>query len=99
MPDFPGSMTVQYEVYLISDQANATFVVSSPKLLGHLTLEQLTDYTDARIDDVIAILNDTQSVTDFRTMTAKEVDLFLRGFHKHSHTNPEEYHANVGFRH
>lgn len=99
MPDFPQAIRVQYEVYLTSDKAEATFVLSSPRLAGNLKDSQLNDYIESKIPDVIDTLNDMQSVDDFRLMIRTEVECFVQGFHKHSLNNREKYDANVGFRH
>lgn len=86
-------------VYLTSAQADETFIFSSPRLPGNLEERQVQDYVDQRVEEVIATLNDSQGVTDFRLMTGEEVECFVRGFHKHNLMSPEDYDADVGFRH
>jgi len=96
---FPESVRVKYEVFLTSSDADATFVVSSPRLAGTLRTDQINDYVEERIGEVIKTLNELQGVTDFRLMNGTEVECFVRGFHKHNLLNPEEYDADIGFRH
>lgn len=95
----PDGFRVQYHIYLTSGEVDATFVLISPRLEGHLPDVALEAYMEHKVGGVIKELNCAQGATDFRTMTAEEVDSFVRGTHKHSPLDPEEYASDTGYKH
>lgn len=96
---FPEACRVQYHVYFTSEELDATYVLTSPRLKGNLTEEAIEVYMEQKTGDVIKYLNEASGVDDFRMMTGDEVECFVRGMHKHNYTDPGEYNADTGFRH
>ena len=94
----PDSCRVIYNMYLTSKAADATYVLTTPILSGHLSDHHLEMYRETRLEDVFRILNTELGVSDFREMTKKETDLFVRGFHKHS-IAPVGMDPNQGYKH
>lgn len=95
---FPEACRVQCRVYFTSEQLDATYVLTSPRLKGNLTEEAVELYMEQKTEDVIKYLNEASGVDDFRTMTGDEVECFVRGMHKHN-LDPGDPNADSGFRH
>lgn len=96
---FPHSIRVQYQIYLTSDKANASFILQSPKLEANLTEEQIGQYFEGLLPETLETLNEHSDTDDYREMTPKEVVQFIHGMHKHNLVAPEMHNENTHFRH